>query len=291
MILVTGGTGFIGKALVRNLVESGYAVRMLIRPSPRSPDLPVGVAVDVAVSSLSDERGLRAAMVGVDTIYHLAGVERRGAYADLQNVDIDGTRKIVTAAADARVKRIFLTSHLGADRASAYPVLKAKAIAEEHVRRSGIDYTILRSAIVYGPNDGFTTALASLVATVPFFYLTPGDGRTLLQPIWVEDLATCLVWALEDETTKNETYEIGGSEYLSFNQVLENVMQAINIQRTIIHTRDYSDPRSDISWLTSFSLLAGLPGDKSNLCAGYYSPRVSPDACPHVPTAWLSTGC
>jgi len=237
MILVTGGTGFIGKALVRNLVESGYAVRMLIRPSPRSPDLPVGVAVDVAVSSLSDERGLRAAMVGVDTIYHLAGVERRGAYADLQNVDIDGTRKIVTAAADARVKRIFLTSHLGADRASAYPVLKAKAIAEEHVRRSGIDYTILRSAIVYGPNDGFTTALASLVATVPFFYLTPGDGRTLLQPIWVEDLATCLVWALEDETTKNETYEIGGSEYLSFNQVLENVMQAINIQRTIIHTR------------------------------------------------------
>jgi len=176
-------------------------------------------------------------MVGVDTIYHLAGVERRGAYADLQNVDIDGTRKIVTAAADARVKRIFLTSHLGADRASAYPVLKAKAIAEEHVRRSGIDYTILRSAIVYGPNDGFTTALASLVATVPFFYLTPGDRRTLLQPIWVEDLATCLVWALEDETTKNETYEIGGSEYLSFNQVLENVMQAINIQRTIIHTR------------------------------------------------------
>ena len=237
MILVTGGTGFIGKALVRNLVESGHSVRMLIRPSPRSPDLPVGVGVEVAVSSLSDERGLRAAMVGVDTIYHLAGVERRGAYANLMTVDIAGTLNVVTAAAEARIKRIFFTSHLGADRASAYPVLKAKAIAEEHVRRSGIDYTILRSAIVYGPNDGFTTGLAGLVASVPFFYLTPGDGRTLLQPIWVEDLVTCLVWALDDEKTKNETYEIGGPEYLMFNQVLENVMQAIGAERTIIHTR------------------------------------------------------
>ena len=237
MILVTGSTGFIGKALVRNLVESGHSVRMLIRPSPRSPDLPVGVGVEVAVSSLSDERGLRAAMVGVDTIYHLAGVERRGAYANLMTVDIAGTLNVVTAAAEARIKRIFFTSHLGADRASAYPVLKAKAIAEEHVRLSGIDYTILRSAIVYGPNDGFTTGLAGLVASVPFFYLTPGDGRTLLQPIWVEDLVTCLVWALDDEKTKNETYEIGGPEYLMFNQVLENVMQAIGAERTIIHTR------------------------------------------------------
>ena len=237
MILVTGGTGFIGKALVRNLLESGHSVRILIRPSPRSPDLPVGVGVEVAVSSLSDDRGLRAAMVGIDTIYHLAGVERRGAYANLMNVDIAGTQNIVTAASDARIKRIFFTSHLGADRASAYPVLKAKAIAEEYVRRSGIDYTILRSAIVYGPNDGFTTGLAGLVATVPFFYLTPGDGRNLLQPIWVEDLATCLVWALDDEKTKNETYEIGGPEYLMFNQVLENVMQAIGAERTIIHTR------------------------------------------------------
>ena len=237
MILVTGGTGFIGKALVRNLVESGHSVRILIRPSPRSPDLPVGVGVEVAVSSLSDDRGLRAAMVGIDTIYHLAGVERRGAYANLMKVDIAGTQNIVTAASDARIKRIFFTSHLGADRASAYPVLKAKAIAEEYVRRSGIDYTILRSAIVYGPNDGFTTGLAGLVATVPFFYLIPGDGRNLLQPIWVEDLATCLVWALDDEKTKNETYEIGGPEYLMFNQVLENVMQAIGAERTIIHTR------------------------------------------------------
>ena len=137
MILVTGGTGFIGKALIRSLVESGYPVRTLIRPSSQSPDLPRGVGVEVAVSSLKDERGLRAAMVGVDTVYHLAGVERRGAYASLMEVDIQGTQAVTTAAVDAGVDRLFYISHLGADRASAFPVLKSKAIAEEHIRRSG----------------------------------------------------------------------------------------------------------------------------------------------------------
>ena len=237
MILVTGGTGFVGKTLVRKLVESGQEVRLLLRPSPQSPRLPRGLSVEVAVSSLNDERSLRAAMVGVDTVYHLAGVERQGAYADLMKVDIQGTQSVTRTAKDAQVKRIFFLSHLGADRASAYPILKAKAIAEEAIRRSGIDYTILRSAIVYGPDDGFTTALAGLIATVPSLYLMPGDGRTLIQPLWVEDLATCLVWALDNERILNETLEIGGPEYLTFRQVLEMIMDAIDTRRRLLPTR------------------------------------------------------
>src|SRR5689334_19798549 len=75
MILVTGGTGFVGRALVRQLVANGQQVRTLIRPSPRTPNLPRGVPVEVAVVSLSDERGLRAALRGVDVVYHLAGAE------------------------------------------------------------------------------------------------------------------------------------------------------------------------------------------------------------------------
>ena len=237
MILVTGGTGFIGKALVRTLVQSGYPVRMLIRPSPRSPDLPRGVPVEVALSTLDDERSLRAAMVGVDAVYHLAGVERRGAYADLMSVDIQGSRLVAQAAADAGVERIFYLSHLGADRASAFPVLKAKAIAEEYIRRSRVHYTIFRTAIVYGPNDGFTTGLARLLSVVPYFFLIPGNGRTLIQPLWVEDLVTCLTWALEDNTTRDQTFETGGPEYFTFLQVAEMVMHACNLQRKMLPVR------------------------------------------------------
>ena len=256
MILVTGSTGFIGSTLVRKLVESGQEVRLLLRPSPQSPRLPMGLSVDVAVSSLNDERSLRAAMVGVDTVYHLAGVERQGAYADLMKVDIQGTQAVARAAKDAGVERFFFLSHLGADRASAYPILKAKAIAEESIRRSGIGYTIIRSAVVYGADDGFTTALAGLIATVPMIYLIPGDGRTLIQPLWVEDLVTCLIWALDNETIINETIEIGGPEYLTFRQVLEMVMQAIDINRTLISTRP-----PYLRGLTVFleSLFPGLP--------------------------------
>lgn len=237
MILVTGGTGFIGQALIRHLVEAGYPVRTLIRPSRISPNLPKGVAVEVAVCSLSDERGLHAAMVGVDTVYHLAGGEWKGTRASLMDIDIRGTQTVAQAAAEAGVERFFSVSHLGADRASAYPVFKAKAIAEEHIRRSGVDYTILRSAIVYGPRDGFTTGLARLLHSLPFIFLVPGDGTNLLQPLWVEDLVTCLVWALEDERTRNQVIDVGGPEQLSFRQITQLVMRATGVQRRLVVLR------------------------------------------------------
>jgi NADH dehydrogenase len=193
--------------------------------------------MEVAVSSLEDERGLRAAMVGVDTVYHLIGIERRGAYADLVAIDIQGTRAVAEAAASAGVDRMFYISHLGADRASAYPVFKAKAIAEQFVRNSGLDYTIFRTALAFGPNDGFTTGLAQLMYTQPLVFLMPGDGTTLVQPLWVEDLATCLTWALDDENTRNQTIELGGPEYITFNEIVQIVMQTIGIQRRVMHVR------------------------------------------------------
>lgn len=236
-ILVTGGTGFVGRVLVRHLSEAGYPVRVLIRPSPYTPNIPRGLPVEVAISTLNDSRGLRAALVGVDTVYHLAGAEWRGAYASLMEVDIRGTQSLVTAAIDSGVKRLFYLSHLGADRGSAYPVLKAKAIAEEYIRRSGLTYTILRSAILFGADDGFSTGLAQLLSLIPGFFLVPEDGETLLQPLWVEDLATCLTWALEEDLTLNQTFEIGGPEYLTFNQIVAEIMKVLHINRRMVHIR------------------------------------------------------
>jgi len=235
-ILVTGGTGFIGRALIRQLVELDYPVRTLIRPSKESPRLPHGVPVKVAVSSLNDERGLRAAMVGVNTIFHLASGEWSGPSASLMEIDIQGTRALINAAEDAGVERILYVSHLGADRASAYPVLKAKGIAEEFIRRSRINYTILRSALVFGPNDGFTTGLARLLRAIPFFYFIPGDGSTQIQPLWVEDLVTCMAWSMDDPETFNRVFDIGGPEYLSIQQIIELILKTIGLRRALIHT-------------------------------------------------------
>lgn len=234
MILLTGGTGFIGQALARQLWESGRRLRLLLRPTVRTPRLPKGVPVEVAVASLNDLRGLRAALRGVEVVYHLASSEQAGHRADLQMVDVEGTRNLLEAAREVRLERFFFLSHLGAERASAYPVMKTKGIAEEDIRSSGVPYTIIRSAVVFGWKDHFTTTLARLIAASPFFMPLPGHGRTLLQPIWVEDLVACLTWALDEPGTVNRTYEVGGGEYLSFRQIVEAIMSVIRRPRWLV---------------------------------------------------------
>ncbi len=190
--------------------------------------------VEVAVCSLKDERGLRAALKGVDVIYHLAGTERLGTRADLAGVDIEGTQALVQVAVQAGVQRFFFLSHLGADRLSAYPVLKAKAIAEAQIIRSGIGYTIFRSAVVYGPNDQFTTSIAQILKLSPGFFLMPGKGTILIQPLWIEDLVACLVYSLQDPKMNNQIYSIGGCECLEFQSVIRSVEKAIGLRRLLV---------------------------------------------------------
>jgi uncharacterized protein YbjT (DUF2867 family) len=234
MFLITGGTGFVGRALVRHLFDEGYRVRTLIRPSPRTPRLPTGVPLEVAVASLNDPRGLRAALGGVDQVIHLASAEGQGNRGDLLATDIQGTKNLAEAAADAGVKRIVYVSHIGADRMSAFPVLKAKGIAEEYIRRSGVPHTILRSSIVFGPEDRFTVPLTRLLRAAPGLFPLPGGGRAVIQPLWVEDLVTCILWAFDNPQMENQTYEIGGSEYFPLRQVVETIMEVSHHRRTIV---------------------------------------------------------
>lgn len=262
MILVTGATGFIGRALVRQLSATGEEVRVLLRPSPRSPRLPRGVPVEVSVVSLNDARGVRAALRGVDQVIHLASAAGLGRRGSLLTTDIEGTRTLALAAKDAGIERLIYLSHVGAHRASAFPIHKAKGIAEEHIRKSGVPYTIVRSTIVFGPEDTFTNNIATTLRFVPFFFPIPGDGRILLQPLWVEDLVTAVIWSLQNPETINQTYDIGGAEYFTFRQVVETIMSVthapklllpipVPYMRALFVTLDPFIPKANIStyWL------------------------------------------
>ena len=174
MILVTGGTGFIGRILVSHLVTLGYPVRLLLNPSRDYPKLPRGVSVEVAISSMNDERNLRASMKDIDTVFHLVGTEWKGIHAEFEEVDIRAARMFSKVAKGMGVERFIYLSHIGADRASAYNLLRAKAIAEAAIRESGVPYTIVRSGIVYGQNDHFTTTLREFVRNTRGPLLIPG---------------------------------------------------------------------------------------------------------------------
>lgn len=234
MILVTGATGFVGRALVPRLVEGGATVRVLIRPSRQSPRLPKEIPLQVAISPITDFRGVRAAMVGVDTVIHLASAEWRGVNGNLQKTDIEGTRKLIEAAKEAGVGRLIYLSHVGADKSSAFEVHRIKGQLEDMVRRSDIPYTIFRSTLLFGEEDVFANGIAMALATIPSVFLMPGDGRMLLQPLWVEDLVTCLEWSLDDLTTLNTILTLGGPEFLTFEQMTRIIMSTTRLSRSIV---------------------------------------------------------
>ena len=251
MILITGATGFIGRAVVRQLSSIGYPLRTLIRPSPRTPKLPKGVPVEVAVVSLADVRGLRAALRDVDTIIHLASAENQGSRGNLLVADIQGTENLVEAASDAGVDRIVYLSHIGAARASGYPAFKAKGIAEEHIRNGKVPYTILRSSLVYGAEDHFTNNLARIIRASPGVFPITSGGRTVVQPIWVEDLVTCMLWSIQNNDTLNKVYELGGTEFFTLQQIVEAIMDAT-------HTRRYLVPLSPLTLRAITVFLEGV---------------------------------
>lgn len=234
MILVTGGTGFIGRSLIRSLIQSGEQVRILLRPSKTSPNFPRGIAVEVAVSSFTDQRSLRAAIKDVRVVYHLAGAERQGLKGNLNQVDVEGTSNLMQACKDSSVKRIMYISHHGADRGSAYPVMKAKGIAENWIINSGIPYTIIRTGAVFGPGDQFTESITRLLRIAPGFIFVPEEGIALLQPLSIDDLVTCMVLAMEDDRMVNRSIAVGGIESISFREIVTLIMKKTGYKRRFV---------------------------------------------------------
>lgn len=234
MILITGGTGFIGHALINHLQKNGYSMRILVHPSVKSPNLPKGISLDVAVCSLNDERGLRAAMQGVNLIFHLASAGRLANPLALTAVDVEGTRAIVDAAMKMKIERLIFLSQVSADRNSHFAVFKAKALAENIIEKSSLNYTILRLTTIFGPGDHFTGMIVKMLKQNHLFTLMPGNGEITLQPLWIQDLLTCMMLTSQDKRTYRRTLSIGGGEYFSFRTILKIIMKKIGIRRLLL---------------------------------------------------------
>ncbi len=234
MILLTGATGFIGQRLVRRLAgDAQLRVRVLLRPGKEAERLPHGITLHTMIGRLTDPDSLLAAMDGIHTIIHLIGTDTHGRHARLEEVDIAGTRAIVEAALTARVGRIIYVSRVGADRASAFPILRAKGEIEDIIRRSGLAYTIFRSSVLFGKGDRFTEYIGMLARAFPVYFV-PGDGAATFQPLWVDDLVTCLTMSLEDLDLIDSIMAVGGPEMLTYQRIILRVMHASGSRRPII---------------------------------------------------------
>jgi len=220
---------------VKLLIENGFEVRTLLKPSKKNPNLPQGIPVEAVVCSLNDERGLRAALKGIDVVFHLAGSERLSSRSDLMKVDVNGTRTLLQAAMKSKISQLIYLSHLGADQNSAFPVLKAKALAEKEVVNSGVPYTIFRTSHIFGKGDQFVEAFAKLLRLSPGFFLVPGKGDSALQPLNVNDLVACLNLSIKNPELSNKIIELGGGEVFNFREVIEIIMNKLNIHRYVIN--------------------------------------------------------
>jgi len=230
MILVSGGSGFIGRRLVARLVESGQPVRVLAR-GERQAELPAGV--ETASGNVVTGEGLPEAAAGVEGVVHLVAIIREVRGQTFDGVIRQGTERVVEAARAAGVRKLVYVSAIGARDDPTYPYLVAKWRAEQAALNSGLNYTILRPSIIFGEGDEFINALAGL-ARRPIVPIA-GDGRSKFQPLWVEDLVSCVVACLNDGTHDREIVAVGGPEQFTYEELVDAVMRELGVWRPKMH--------------------------------------------------------
>ncbi len=236
MILVTGGTGFVGRNIVRLLVEKGQKVRCLVRESsPRN--VLDGLDVDFCTGDILVPDTLKEAFNGIDTAIHLVGVIKEIKGATYERIHAEGTKNVLKAAGEAGVMKYIHMSALGTRPGAISRYHKTKWQAEEAVRNSGLKYVILRPPIICGADDEFVNMFAKMINQTFITRMIPviGKGESRMQPIYVGDVAHCFYEAAVNENISDKTYEIGGPDAISFNEILDTIMKVMQKSRFKIH--------------------------------------------------------
>lgn len=234
MILVTGGTGFIGRHLVKVLVEEGSKVRCLARRLSEQGQFFQGA--EFICGDVTDQYTLTKACHGAEVVIHLVAIIREKGGSTFEKVNVQGTRNIVTAAEAAGVRRFIHMGALGTRDDPAYRYAFSKWQGEEIVRKSSLNWTIIKPSLVYGEGFGFFNRLIqSIKMCPPPFVPVPGSGKTRFQPIAVEDLVKCIKILLKNENFTGISCELGGPEQLTYEQMLDILMNTLGVRRVKLH--------------------------------------------------------
>src|ERR1700681_2320134 len=231
MLLLTGASGLVGSAVRRRLIAAELPIRCLLRAPRRLGD--DRVRVQIALGDLADPPSFRNALRGVDTVVHLAATIRDQPQGSIEELSGIATWRMVDAARRAGVERFVFFSALGAGTQSRARLLRAKALAEEAVSESDIAAVVFAPSIIYAPGDRYLALLARL-SLLPGVMPFSGRGRAEFAPIWVSDVADCVMSALAEQP-QNARYELAGPDVLTHEQIVRLALRALGRRRALLH--------------------------------------------------------
>lgn len=239
MIIVSGGTGFVGSAVVHELLRRGSKVAVLGRDLAKTRSRFHGQAVDTRQGDVRDKDSLRAAFNGAETVVNAvqfpnSPIENKRKGWTFEQFDYQGTLNQLEAAKAAGVQRFIYISGVGAAPDAEEHWFRLKWQAEEAIRQSGIAHVIIRPTWVYGREDVALNRFVGFARRLPFVPMF-GDGKQLMQPVFVNDLANLVASAVDKAEATGLTFEVGGPEVLSMNAVIEIALNVAGMRKPVLH--------------------------------------------------------
>jgi NADH dehydrogenase len=233
---VFGGSGFLGRHLVRRLAADGWRLRVAVRDPEAAAFLkPMGDVGQVApmAADVRDEAAVARAVEGADAVVNLVGILFERGRRTFQAIHVEGAGRIAARAAAAGASRLVHVSAIGAAAGGPSRYAHTKGAGEAAVRAAFPSATILRPSIVFGPEDDFFNRFAALARIAPALPLV-GGGRTRFQPVYVGDVAEAIRRALEDPATAGRTFELGGPRIYTFRELLALVLAETGRRRALV---------------------------------------------------------
>jgi uncharacterized protein YbjT (DUF2867 family) len=236
VILVTGGTGFVGPRVVHALRERDLPVRALVRrPGSNEATTLAAWGAELVQGDMADAESLRRAVEGAEVVVHLVAI-RQGAAEEFQRVMETGTRDLIGAAREAGVRRFVLMSALGTSEETKdlVPYYHAKWEQEQALRGSGLEHVIFRPSFVFARDGGILPTFRKLARLTP---VTPiiGSGKQRIQPIWIDDVAAYFAAAVDRADAASRVFELGGPDTISWNEFWQRLKKALGQRRPSLH--------------------------------------------------------